>query len=66
MVHVKNGWLSRATHGWRVHSLGGAVTGGGRDYSVAVLTHDNTTMASGISTIEAVARAVHRDLSPAG
>ncbi|MDX3073268.1 serine hydrolase [Streptomyces sp. MI02-7b] len=65
VVHVKNGWLSRATHGWRVHSLG-AFTGGGHDYSVAVLTHDNKTMASGISTIEAVARAVHKDLSPAG
>ncbi|MFJ5216941.1 serine hydrolase [Streptomyces sp. NPDC088354] len=65
VVHVKNGWLSRATHGWRVHSLG-AFTGGGHDYSVAVLTHDNNTMASGISTIEAVARAVHKDLSPAG
>ncbi|WP_078858636.1 hypothetical protein [Streptomyces sp. NRRL F-2799] len=21
-VHVKNGWLQRSTHGWRVHSLG--------------------------------------------
>ncbi|MEU6342894.1 serine hydrolase [Streptomyces sp. NPDC046977] len=65
VVHVKNGWLPRATHGWRVHSLG-AFTGGGHDYSLAVLTHDNATMASGVATVEAVARAVHKDLSPAG
>ncbi|MEU1619239.1 serine hydrolase [Streptomyces sp. NPDC005722] len=63
-VHVKNGWLSRATHGWRVHSLG-AFTGGGHDYSITVLTDDDRTMASGIATIEAVSRAVHRDLDAA-
>src|SRR3954453_5816197 len=22
-VHVKNGWLPRATHGWRINSIGG-------------------------------------------
>ncbi|MFD3451714.1 serine hydrolase [Streptomyces sp. NPDC058691] len=65
VVHVKNGWLSRATHGWRVHSLG-AFTGGGHDYTITVLTHDNKTMAAGVSTVEAVARAIHKDLSPAG
>ena len=30
-MHVKNGWLSRATHGWRVNSVG-AFTGHGHDY----------------------------------
>ncbi|MFI8179224.1 serine hydrolase [Actinacidiphila glaucinigra] len=63
-VHVKNGWLPRATHGWRVHSLG-AFTGSGHDYSLTVLTHDNRTMNAGVATIEAVARVVHRDLDPA-
>ncbi|MGW2353782.1 hypothetical protein [Actinacidiphila glaucinigra] len=48
-----------------MHGLG-AFTDGGHDDSVAVLTHDITTMACGISTIEAVARAVHKDLSLAG
>ncbi|MBY8882006.1 serine hydrolase [Actinacidiphila acidipaludis] len=62
-VHVKNGWLSRATHGWRVHSVG-AFTGGGRDYAIVVLTQDDSTMAYGVATIEAVARVVHRDLDP--
>jgi beta-lactamase class A len=63
-VHVKNGWLPRATHGWRIHSIGG-FTGHGRSYSIVVLTQDNPTMAYGIVTIEAIARAIHRDLNPA-
>ncbi|WP_329198460.1 serine hydrolase [Streptomyces sp. NBC_01435] len=63
-VQVKNGWLPRATHGWRVHSIG-AFTGKGHDYGITVLTHDNKTMNDGITTIQAVARAVHKDLDPA-
>ncbi|MEC4018092.1 serine hydrolase [Streptomyces sp. H27-D2] len=62
--HVKNGWLSRSTHGWRVHSIG-AFTGHGHDYGITVLTQDNRTMNAGVATIQAVARAVHRDLNPA-
>ena len=61
LVSNKNGWLPRATHGWRVHSIG-AVTGGGRDYRLAVLTQNNSTMSYGETTIERVAVAVHRDL----
>ncbi|MGW5445083.1 serine hydrolase [Streptomyces asiaticus] len=61
-VHVKNGWLERATNGWRVHSLG-AFTGGDHDYTITVLSQDNATMDDGIATIEGVARAVHRDLN---
>ncbi|GHH32756.1 serine hydrolase [Streptomyces candidus] len=63
-VHVKNGWLSRATNGWRVHSLG-AFTGLGHDYTITVLTHGNQNMQQGVDTIQAVSRAVHRDLNPA-
>jgi beta-lactamase class A len=61
-VHVKNGWLSRATHGWRIHSIG-SFTGGGPAYSIVVLTQDNPTMSYGIATIEAIARAINRDLN---
>ncbi|GGU42227.1 hypothetical protein GCM10010274_32710 [Streptomyces lavendofoliae] len=62
-IHVKNGWLSRATHGWRVHSIG-AFTGTAHNYQITVLTHDNATMQDGINTIQAVARVVHADLNP--
>ncbi|CAM5334698.1 hypothetical protein GCM10010329_37420 [Streptomyces spiroverticillatus] len=63
-VQVKNGWLPRATKGWRVHSLG-VFTGQGHDYTITVLTHGNKTMQQGVDTIQAVSRAVHRDLNPA-
>jgi beta-lactamase class A len=63
-VHVKNGWLPRATHGWRIHSIG-LLTGRGGGYIVVVLTQDNPAMAYGVASIEAIARAVNRDLNPA-
>jgi hypothetical protein len=62
-VHVKNGWLQRSTHGWRVHSLG-TFNGAGHDYVISVLTQDNSTMEYGVATIQNVARAIHRDLVP--
>jgi beta-lactamase class A len=62
-VHVKNGWLPRATHGWRIHSIGG-FTGRGVSYSIVVLTQDNPTMDYGIVTIEGIARAINHDLNP--
>jgi len=61
-VHVKNGWLPRATHGWRIHSIG-CFTGRGGGYSIVVLTEDNPTMAYGVRTIEAIARVINRDLN---
>ncbi|GAB2743008.1 serine hydrolase [Streptomyces bullii] len=63
-VHVKNGWLQRSTHGWRVHSVG-TFDGGGHDYTITVLTHGNSTMNYGIATIQGVAKVVHRDLAAA-
>ncbi|MEU6478902.1 serine hydrolase [Streptomyces sp. NPDC047017] len=63
-VHVKNGWLERATHGWRVHSVG-TFNGAGHDYTIAVLTQDNATMDYGVATIQNVAKAIHKDLVPA-
>ncbi|MEV5158418.1 serine hydrolase [Streptomyces sp. NPDC053728] len=63
-VQLKNGWLERSTHGWRVHSVG-AFSGKGHDYAITVLTQDNRTMDDGIGTIQAVSRAVHEDIGPA-
>ncbi|QMU73769.1 serine hydrolase [Streptacidiphilus sp. P02-A3a] len=63
-AHNKNGWLPRATRGWRVHSLG-IFTGAGRDYRMAVLTDDNPTMDYGVDTIQRVALAVNRDVGGA-
>ncbi|MEU5953238.1 serine hydrolase [Streptomyces sp. NPDC047525] len=67
-AYLKNGWLPRSTHGWRVHSIGaftgtGAHKGGGRTYRIVVLSHDNPTMKYGVRTIERVAQAVHRALN---
>jgi len=61
-VHLKNGWLPRETHGWRIHSIG-CFTGRGGGYSIVVLTEDNPTMTYGIDTIQALARVIHRDLN---
>ena len=60
-AHNKNGWLPRATRGWRVHSLG-IFTGAGRDYRMAVLTDDNRSMDYGVDTIQGLALAVNRDI----
>jgi beta-lactamase class A len=60
-VQLKNGWLERSAHGWRVHSVG-AFSGKGHDYLITVLTQDNKTMDDGISTIQAVSEAVHKNL----
>ena len=63
-VQLKNGWLERSTHGWRVHSVG-AFSGRGHDYVITVLTQDNKTMEDGVDTIQAVSKAVHKDIGPA-
>ena len=63
VVHVKNGWLPRATHGWRIHSIG-AFTSSRGWYTIVVLTQDNPTMTYGVTTIQNIARVIHRDLNP--
>ncbi|WP_405773956.1 serine hydrolase [Streptomyces sp. NBC_00859] len=63
-AHVKNGWLSRATDAWRVHSVG-FITGHGHDYGMTVLSSGNHTMAYGAATIEGATRVVNRDLNSA-
>src|SRR3954447_25503489 len=60
--HVKNGWLQRSTHGWRVHSVR-TFKGAAHDYMITVLTHGNSTMNYGITTIQGVAKVIHRDLA---
>jgi beta-lactamase class A len=61
-VHVKNGWLPSTTHGWYVHSIG-CFTGRHGGYSIVILTDDNPTFSYGVATIDAVARAINRDLN---
>jgi beta-lactamase class A len=63
VVHVKNGWLPRATHGWRIHSIG-AFTSSRGWYTIVVLTQNNPTMTYGVNTIQNIARVIHRDLNP--
>jgi hypothetical protein len=61
-THVKNGWLPRATLGWRVHSTG-TFTGHGRDYMIVVLTDGDPTMGYGIDTIQRIAEVIHHDIN---
>jgi beta-lactamase class A len=61
-VHVKNGWMPLAPHGWRINSIG-CFTGRRRGYSIVVLTQNNPTLGDGIATIETIAKAIHRDLN---
>ena len=62
-AHVKNGWLPLSPHRWRINSIG-CFTGHGAGYSMAILTEDNPSMPYGITTVEAIARAVNHDLNP--
>jgi len=62
-VHVKNGWMPLAPHGWRINSVG-CFTGRDDHYSIVVLTQNNPSLAYGVDTIEAIARAIHHDLNP--
>ncbi|MGK5642985.1 serine hydrolase [Streptomyces sp. URMC 126] len=64
-IHVKNGWMHRSfDNRWYVHSIG-AFTGGGRTYTMSVLTYGTYSDASGAKAIAGIARAVHKDLNPA-
>jgi len=62
-VHVKNGWLPLATHGWRINSIG-SFSGSGKNYMIVVLTEDNPTMAYGVNTVQAVAKVINHALNP--
>ncbi|MFI1439862.1 serine hydrolase [Streptomyces fructofermentans] len=54
---LKNGWLPRSTTGlWDINSVG-RVAADGRTYLVVALSDGNSTMAKGISLVEAVSTA---------
>jgi beta-lactamase class A len=54
---VKNGWDTRTADGgkWVINSVG-RITGPDTDVSIAVLSHDHTSMAAGITVVEKVAK----------
>ncbi|SDM74863.1 serine hydrolase [Allokutzneria albata] len=61
-VRVKNGWVDRGDGvGWRINSLG-VFSGKGKDYQIVVLTEGNSSEGYGHTTIEGVAKAIHKDL----
>jgi hypothetical protein len=62
-VHVKNGWLPLAQHGWHINSIG-AFTSPGRVYLITVLTNNNPSMAYGVTTVENAATVINHDLNP--
>ncbi|MFJ2885044.1 serine hydrolase [Streptomyces sp. NPDC087305] len=63
---LKNGWLQRTTTGlWDVNSVG-QVTSGTHHYLVAVLSDGNTSMATGIKTVENAARTAVTSARAAG
>lgn len=65
-VHLKNGWLPYPVSGnWEINSIGFFTHRQPRRvYILAMLTHENPTMAYGIYTIENTALVIHRDLNP--
>jgi hypothetical protein len=60
-VGNKNGWLPRATKGWRVHSIGW-VRLPTTTYDLVLLSDGNASMTAGISRLNTVARAAHAAL----
>ncbi|MCU1595465.1 MAG: hypothetical protein JWO12_2857 [Frankiales bacterium] len=60
-VELKNGWLPRATHGWRINSIG-HVRNKTHDADIAFLSTDHASFAYGVDTAAAVSRIVYRDL----
>lgn len=69
-AQVKNGWLPLATSGsrrktWRINSIG-HVTGGGRDYTMAMLSTNGRSMDSGIATLDRVSEIVFDGVTALG
>jgi hypothetical protein len=58
---LKNGWLHRATRGWRIHSMGW-VRLRTTTYDVVILSDGNRSLNGGIQRLDTVARAVHAAL----
>lgn len=53
---LKNGWLNYGKSGWIVNSIGYVKNSNGTDYTIAVYTDKNQTMAAGQQVIEQLAR----------
>lgn len=53
---IKNGWLNYGHNGWIVNSIGYVKNSNGTDYTIAVYTDKNKSMAAGQQTIEQLAR----------
>jgi hypothetical protein len=62
-VAIKNGWLplQYTASDWQINSVGW-VSGGGRNYLMAVLTTGNPTEQYGIDTIDQLAAMVWQDM----
>jgi beta-lactamase class A len=60
---VKNGWLPRSTEGnrWIINTVG-RVTSDDTDVSIAVLSHQNASMSSGIKLVQKVAQTTRQYL----
>jgi beta-lactamase class A len=62
-VSVKNGWLPDPFNGaWHINSIG-AFIGRNVSYQIVILTSGNPSESYGISTIEAAARVINRDIA---
>ena len=60
-VHLKNGWLPDPDL-WDVNSIGD-FTRHDLDYSIVILTSNDPDMASGVATVETVAKLINRALA---
>ncbi|GMA40528.1 serine hydrolase [Mobilicoccus caccae] len=63
-VAVKNGWVPLSPRGWRVNSIG-SVKGSGRDYTLAILSYDNSSMGVGVERTRKISELVWKKLAPA-
>jgi hypothetical protein len=62
-VALKNGWLP-VGEGWEINSIG-LISGRYRDYLLAVLTSDDSSMPYGVDTIEGISQIVWKYFLPA-
>jgi hypothetical protein len=63
-VALKNGWYPTLPGAWQVNSIGWVV-GDHRDYVIAILTNEDGSFGTGVTSVEVVSRALWRNLAPA-
>jgi len=62
-VHIKNGWLpDPGTDNWHINSIG-AFTGHNINYQLVILTYGHQSESYGISTIQAAAGVINRQIA---